>query len=146
MTRLNKTSLPLTTPDLVVLSLLFEAPMHGYQVVRELERRDVSDWGGVSRPQVYYSLKKLLKQRLIRPAHDGAAAAGPERTVFTPAAGAREALAAALDSEAWVTQRPPPPFVTWLVLSVHASKAVVARGLGARRVFLEAQVAKERET
>src|SRR5437868_14219669 len=128
MTRLNKTSLPLTTPDLVVLSLLLEAPMHGYQIVRELERRDVSDWGGVSRPQVYYSLKKLLKQRIIKPAHDDAAAAGPERTVFAPAPGAREALAQALDSAAWVTQRPPPPFVPWLVLSVHANKTVMARG------------------
>jgi DNA-binding PadR family transcriptional regulator len=136
----------LTTPDLVVLSLLFEAPMHGYQVVRELERREVADWAGVSRPQVYYSLDKLLSARLIRPAHDAGASEGPERTVYAPTEAARTALVEALDVPRWQTQRPPPPFVTWLVLSVHAPKAVLKRGLEARRDYLAAQVAKERET
>ena len=43
----------LTTPDLVLLSLLAERPMHGYQANLELERREVRDWAGISRPQVY---------------------------------------------------------------------------------------------
>src|SRR5947208_2537600 len=45
----------LTTPDLVLLSLLAERPMHGYQANLELERREIRDWANVSRPQVYYS-------------------------------------------------------------------------------------------
>ena len=49
----------LTTPDLVLLSLLAERPMHGYQANLELERRQVRDWAGISRPQVYYSLEKM---------------------------------------------------------------------------------------
>jgi hypothetical protein len=49
----------LTTPDLVLLSLLVERPMHGYEANQELVRREVQDWAGVSRPQVYYSLEKL---------------------------------------------------------------------------------------
>ena len=48
-------------PDLVLLSLLAEQPMHGYQANLELERRQVQDWAGVSRPQVYYSLEKLAR-------------------------------------------------------------------------------------
>lgn len=147
MASTNETSRSsLTTPDLVVLSLLFEQPMHGYQVVLELERREVGDWAGVSRPQVYYSLKKLLRQKLIRPAKDDEGSAGPERTVFAPAPAARAALAKALDAEGWLTQRPPPPFVTWLVLSLHAPRAVVKRGLDTRRRFLEEQVRKETAT
>ncbi len=51
--------LALTTPDLVLLSLLAERPMHGYQANLELERREIRDWAGISRPQVYYSLEKL---------------------------------------------------------------------------------------
>lgn len=147
MTSTNETSRSsLTTPDLVVLSLLLEQPMHGYQVVAELERRDVADWAGVSRPQVYYSLKKLLRQRLIRPARDDGGSAGPERAVFAPSPAARAALAKALDQEAWLTQRPPPPFVTWLVLSLHAPRAVVKRGLDTRRRFLTAEVQRETAT
>ena len=38
----NKPS-SLTTPDLVLLSLLAERPMHGYQANTELERREWRD-------------------------------------------------------------------------------------------------------
>ena len=54
-------SVALTLPDLVVLCLLAERPMHGYELNQELERREVRDWAGISRPQVYYSLKKLAR-------------------------------------------------------------------------------------
>ena len=49
----------LTIPDLVLLSLLAERPMHGYEANLELERRCIRDWAAISRPQVYYSLEKL---------------------------------------------------------------------------------------
>src|SRR5215471_15211432 len=48
----------LTTPDLVILSLLDERPRHGYEVNAELERRQVRDWAAVSRPQIYYALER----------------------------------------------------------------------------------------
>ena len=83
----------LTTPDLVLLSLLAERPMHGYEANLELERRQVRDWAGISRPQVYYSLEKLAKLGLLRPANSDERAAGPERSVFTTSARGRTALA-----------------------------------------------------
>ena len=110
----------LTTPDLVLLSLLAERPMHGYQANLELERRQVRDWAGISRPQVYYSLEKLQAQGLIRAAENADPAAGPERSVFTPTAKGRAALAAALEREEWATQRERPPFLTWIALSWQA--------------------------
>src|SRR6516164_5672719 len=72
----------LTTPDLVLLSLLAERAMHGYQANLELERREIRDWAGVSRPQVYYSLEKLERLGLLRAGKDPGPAAGPERSVF----------------------------------------------------------------
>src|SRR5512135_596425 len=95
----------LTTADLVLLSLLAERPMHGYQANRELERRQVRDWAGVSRPQVYYSLEKLLRLGLIRPARSEGASGGPERQVFATSARGRAALARALEREDWTRQR-----------------------------------------
>ncbi len=56
----------LTTPDLVLLSLLAERPMHGYQANQLLEFRQVRDWAGISRPQIYYSLEKLLQLKFLR--------------------------------------------------------------------------------
>ena len=57
----------LTTADLVLLSLLAEKPMHGYQANAELERREIRDWAAISRPQVYYSMEKLARLGLLRP-------------------------------------------------------------------------------
>jgi DNA-binding PadR family transcriptional regulator len=86
----------LTTPDLVLLSLLAERPMHGYQANAELERREVRDWAGISRPQVYYSLEKLGRLGLVRASESELPAAGPERSVFETTAKGRVALADAL--------------------------------------------------
>jgi DNA-binding PadR family transcriptional regulator len=136
----------LTTPDLVVLALLCERPMHGYDAVGELERREVRDWAGISRPQVYYSLKKLEAARLIEPVTEVEPGLGPERRIFRPTSAARAAMASTLEDEAWATQRPPPPFVTWMVLSLHARKPAIKRQLMRRRAFLEANIDKERQT
>lgn len=141
----------LTPADLVVLSLLLERPMHGYELNQELVRREVRDWAGVSRPQVYYSLRKLADGGHIGPASARAGAgpaadAGPERRVYRVTAAGRRAYAAALARPEWATQRPPPPFLTWLVLATQADPAVVARQIERRRAFLEAEAARERAT
>jgi DNA-binding PadR family transcriptional regulator len=136
----------LTTPDLVLLSLLAERPLHGYQANLELERRQVRDWAGISRPQVYYSLEKLQAQGLIRATENADPAAGPERSVFTPTAKGRSALAAALEREEWATQRERPPFLTWMALSWQARPGVFEQQLRRRQQFLEKEMRREQDT
>jgi len=133
----------LTTPDLVLLSLLAERPMHGYQANLELERRQIRDWAGISRPQVYYSLEKLVRLGLIRNASTTEVAAGPERSVFATNAAGRAALADALESAEWATQRERPPFLTWIALSWQARPGIFDRQLRRRREFLEKELEKE---
>jgi DNA-binding PadR family transcriptional regulator len=141
-----KSARALTTPDLVLLSLLAERPMHGYQANLELERRQVRDWAGVSRPQVYYSLEKLARAGLIRAGTDESPAAGPDRCVYKTSAKGRAALASALEREDWTTARDRPPFLTWLALSWQASPAVVHRQVNRRREFLQQELAREQAT
>jgi DNA-binding PadR family transcriptional regulator len=136
----------LTTPDLVLLSLLAEQPMHGYQANLELERREVRDWAGISRPQVYYSLEKLARWGLLRGVETAVPAAGPERRVFETTGSGRRALAHALAREAWTTARERPPFLTWLALSWQASPGVVRRQVRRRQRFLETELAREKAT
>ncbi len=136
----------LTTPDLVLLSLLAERPMHGYQANLELERREVRDWAGISRPQVYYSLEKLARLGLIQPAGESAPSAGPERRVFATSPKGRAALADALEREEWIVQRVRPPFLTWIALSWQARRGVFERQLRRRREFLKSEIAREQET
>jgi DNA-binding PadR family transcriptional regulator len=136
----------LTTPDLVLLSLLAERPMHGYQANLELERREVRDWAGISRPQVYYSLQKLARLRFLRAARSSLPAAGPDRRVYATTARGRAALAAALERPDWSTQRDRPPFLTWMALSWQARPRVFLRQCGRRRKFLEKELAREEAT
>ncbi len=144
--RRRKQRSELTTPDLVLLSLLAEHPMHGYQANLELERRCIRDWAEISRPQVYYSLEKLVRLGMIRPTGNGASSAGPRRRVFATSARGRGALAHALGREEWALQRERPPFLTWIALSWQARPGVFQRQLRRRQGFLEAEIAKEKET
>jgi DNA-binding PadR family transcriptional regulator len=136
----------LTVPDLVVLSLLAERPMHGYEVVAELERRQIHDWANVSRPQVYYSLDKLERLGLLRPGADEEPAAGPERRVLATTAAGRARLADALEREDWTTQRERPAFLTWMALSWLTKPGVFERHLRRRQDFLRKEIARERQT
>jgi DNA-binding PadR family transcriptional regulator len=136
----------LTTPDLVLLSLLAEAPMHGYQANAELERRQVRDWAAISRPQVYYSMDKLARLKLIRPVASRDAAEGPERRVFVTSKRGLAALAGALERSDWTNQRERPPFLTWMALSWQARRGVFLRQLNRRMQFLESELAREKET
>jgi DNA-binding PadR family transcriptional regulator len=133
----------LTVPDLVLLSLLAEEAMHGYQANAELERRQIQDWASISRPQVYYSLDKLARLGLIKEAGDPEPALGPERRIFSTTAKGRVALAAALEREGWTNQRDRPAFLTWMALSWQASPPSVLTQLRRREKFLEAELERE---
>src|SRR5438876_8646218 len=99
----NKKAQNLTVPDLVLLSLLAERPMHGYEANAELERRQVRDWAAVSRAQIYYSFDKLRDAGLLQPASSQAASGGPEKQVLRTTPKGRTALAQALSREDWTT-------------------------------------------
>jgi DNA-binding PadR family transcriptional regulator len=135
-----------TTPDLVILSLLAERGMHGYEVNLELERRCVRDWAGISRPQVYYSLEKLAAAGLIRSGESDEPAAGPARRVFDATAKGRHALSGALERQEWTTQRDRPAFLTWVALSWQARDGAFQKQIARRRKFLESELAREEET
>src|SRR3989449_11729828 len=136
----------LITPDLVLLSLLAERPMHGYQANLELERREIRDWARISRPQVYYSLEKLARAGLIRAAERDEPAAGPERSTYRTTAKGRAALADALERKEWTTQRERPPFLTWIALSWQARPGVFQSQLERRCKFLEKELLCGKET
>jgi len=136
----------LTTPDLVLLSLLAERAMHAYQANLELERREIRDWAGVSRPQVYYSLEKLERAGMIRASESTEPAAGPERQSYETTVKGRATLANALEREEWTTQRERPAFLTWVALSWQAKPGIFQRQLERRQKFVELELQREKET
>ncbi|AUX26904.1 uncharacterized protein SOCEGT47_074740 [Sorangium cellulosum] len=135
-----------TIPDAVVLTLLMERPMHGYELIRELDLREVRDWAQISRPQVYYSLRKLANAGWIARTEDNNESGGPEREVYAVTETGERTLAEALDQEHWATEREVPRFVTWLALRHRASPKAMRKVITARRRFLQRELAKEEET
>ena len=136
----------MTTPDLVVLSLLAERPMHGYEVNAELERRQARDWVAISRPQIYYSLEKLVRQGLLAESADTGVVLGADRRVLRTSAKGRTVLARELERDSWTNQRERPSFLTWLALSWQASPLAVKQQIQRRLKFLEVEVEREEKT
>ena len=136
----------LTTPDLVILSLLAERAMHGYAVNSTLENRKIRDWAAVSRPQIYYSLDKLTSLSLIRAIAEDSPSAGPERRVLQTTEQGRKRLADALEGAHWTRTRVHQPFLTWLALSWQARPRAFQKQLNQRQEFLERQLAEEEAT
>jgi DNA-binding PadR family transcriptional regulator len=136
----------LTDADLVALGILTGGPAHGHGIWSRLAACDIEDWAVVSRAQVYYSLGKLADKGLIRPAKAARADARRARHTWCITPEGRRALTAALASTHWAGQRVVPPFLTWVGLSGYARLAARRKILAARRLFVEAERARERDT
>ncbi|MEN8145584.1 MAG: PadR family transcriptional regulator [Gemmatimonadota bacterium] len=138
----------LTPADLVVLAVLRERPLHGHELFLILEVSDVKSWIEISRPQVYWSLRKLLKEKLIRPVTWLAKSEpkGPPRTSYAPTGIGMRALNKALRLEWWAQRRPRPPFLTWLALSAHVSFRPKLPQVQLRHQYLRAELDHERAT
>ena len=49
----------LTDAELVILSLICEQPLHGYQIEQEITQRNMRAWTGLSTSSIYYILRRL---------------------------------------------------------------------------------------
>ena len=92
----------LTNAELAILTLVCEAPRHGYQIEQVIEERGLREWTEVGFSSIYYLLKKLEQERLVSVQAE-AGRRGPRRRVYRAtragrAALRREALAALASS------------------------------------------------
>jgi DNA-binding PadR family transcriptional regulator len=55
----------LTKTDILLLGLLLDRPMHGYELYQQIQSEGVDDWFVVSAAGVYYSLRKLHDLGLV---------------------------------------------------------------------------------
>lgn len=136
----------LSSADLVVLSLLGEQPMHGYKIVSELAYRDAEDWAPVSRPQVYYTIKKLAQMKYITSVADPSSTLGPQRETFYITNKGLKVMNDSLSVTDWAQKRPPPPFLTWMALSTHVTKENTKQIIQARQMYLANELKREKKT
>ncbi|KAA3608710.1 MAG: PadR family transcriptional regulator [Planctomycetota bacterium] len=131
-----------TACDLVVLSFLTDRPSHGYALNQELQRCEVEDWAALSRPQVYYSLRKGERLGwLSGQAESGGE--GPARQVYAVTEAGKRVLVEALSFRHWARKRIPTPFITWLALAHQLPRSARRSMVQERRQFLSQEIAKE---
>jgi DNA-binding PadR family transcriptional regulator len=54
-----------TKTDLLLLGMLLDRPMHGYELYQQIQAEGIDDWFNVSAAGVYYSLGKLRDHNLV---------------------------------------------------------------------------------
>jgi DNA-binding PadR family transcriptional regulator len=59
------TAVALTKIDLLLLGLLLDRPMHGYELYQQIQAEEIDSWFNVSMAGIYYSLGKLREQDLV---------------------------------------------------------------------------------
>jgi DNA-binding PadR family transcriptional regulator len=69
----------LTKNDLLVLGLLLDKPMHGYEISQHVKSEGLTTWFDISTAAIYYSLNKLRRKGLILEARSRA---GVEKSVY----------------------------------------------------------------
>ncbi len=134
---------PLTKADLIVLSLLAERPMNGYELIGEYERQEVADWASVSKAQVYYAIQKLEGLALIASSLQESSTGTRERTIYRPTKTGSAELGKSLVNEEWARARVAQPFSTWLGLSIHISAAEKQKVLRERENFIKGEITRE---
>ncbi len=75
--------------DLVILGLLTEKSRHGYDILQQIENREMKKWVGISTPAIYKGLTRLESKRVLR-ARTESSASHPDRTVYEITADGRE--------------------------------------------------------
>lgn len=71
----------MTKNELVVLGLLNEMPMHGYQLYHEIDKRNMEAWAQVNLASVYNTLDRLRRAKMVE-AKKEKPGRMPEREVF----------------------------------------------------------------
>jgi len=82
--------------ELVVLGLLNQKPMHGYQLYHEIERTRMEYWAQVNLASIYNTLNRLERQKMIEAKREKPGKM-PERNVYRIAKKGKEKLASLLE-------------------------------------------------
>jgi DNA-binding PadR family transcriptional regulator len=92
-------SLPTTTKtDLLLLGLLLDRPMHGYDLYQQIQAEGIDDWYSISAAGVYYSLRKLRDLGWVEESRHGRRGSA-RKSIYRMTEKGRSSFFAALEEE-----------------------------------------------
>ena len=92
-----------TKIDLLLLGLLLDRPMHGYELYQQIKTEQIDDWFNVSMAGVYYSLGKLHEQGWVIESHQRAGSA--RKSIYQLTEEGRSAFFKAMEAQALSEER-----------------------------------------
>ncbi len=111
----------MTKNELVVLGLLDQKPMHGYQLYHEIERTRMEHWAQVNLASIYNTLNRLEQRRMIEPKREKPGRM-PERNVYHITKKGKEKLASLVEQTLKASQIPQSNFVVGVAFIKGLSK------------------------
>lgn len=85
-----------TKTDLMLLGILGDKSMHGYEIAEKLSEPKMAAWIRLGRTSIYYSLNRMQKRGLIEK-HTEKVGGKPERTVYSITDSGRQAFITGLE-------------------------------------------------
>lgn len=113
----------LTRLDLLILGLLADRPMHGYELHQRIQADDIDRWFPLSLPGIYYSLGKMRDLGLLVEM-EGSRTGGTSRALFRVTDQGRETFFSRLESEA---ADPEPPILPYDLVVYFINKLPLSR-------------------
>jgi DNA-binding PadR family transcriptional regulator len=96
---------PSTTKiDMLLLGLLLDRPMHGYELYQQIQAEGIDDWFNVSMAGVYYSLGKLRDQGLVAESRQQGGRSA-RKSVYRLTEEGRAAFFTAMEEQAVIEER-----------------------------------------
>jgi len=127
----------ITRIDLLLLGLLMDQPMHGYELHQKIQEEGIDRWFSLSLPGIYYSLGKLRDRgSAVEMQHPRSS--GATRATYRVTEQGRETFFAALEMEAASQER---PYLDYDLVVYFLNKLPIARAeamLEQRQLYLEA--------
>jgi DNA-binding PadR family transcriptional regulator len=93
-----------TKIDLLILGLLLDRPMHGYELYQQIQTEDIDTWLSVSMAGVYYSLGKLRDQGLVAESRQRGERSA-RKSIYHPTEEGRTAFFTAMEAQATSQER-----------------------------------------
>lgn len=73
----------ITEAELVILSLVAEKPVYGYEIDQIIQQRGMREWTAIGFSSIYYLLKKIENKGWITGKASGSYRQGLQRTIYT---------------------------------------------------------------
>lgn len=126
----------MTKNELVVLGLLNEIPMHGYQLHQEIEKRYMETWAQVNLASIYNTLDRLRRAKMVEAKREKPGRM-PEREVFHITHKGKERLSQLVEEALTDSRMPVDNFAVGVAFLFGLSKKKALECLETKRKHLK---------